>query len=457
MSYHNVKGTKDIYNSEAKAYQYVENLMSAVADIYGYSEMRPPILEHTEVFTRSVGESSDVVRKEMYTFFDKGERSLTLRPEFTAGIMRVITQNKLYATQDLPIKVFYNGPVFRYERPQLGRYRQFNQFGVECLGGTNYLHDVEVIALGYTILSSLGLEGVKIKINSLGDAASRDAYRQALKDYFKDKIDNMCEDCKARFETNPLRILDCKVPEDQEVVKGAPKMFDFLSLESKERFDKVLSALEEMEIPFGVDESLVRGLDYYSETVFEYHLISDKGLDYGAIGGGGHYADLIKEFGGPALEGIGFSFGVERVISLLEDNNLIEKDESSCDLYVIPLNAECQPTAMSLVTYLRCESYRADINLEGGKMPAQIKRALRKGAKYALIIGEDEINNETIIVKDLANNSQESVPFDDLLDYLDAKQGDECGCGCHHEHEHEEGEEHHCCCHHHDDSDKGDK
>ena len=453
MSYQNVKGTKDVFNSEAKAYQYVENLMSAVADIYGYSEMRPPVLEHTEVFTRSVGESSDVVRKEMYTFLDKGERSLTLRPEFTAGIMRAIVQNKLYATQDLPIKVFYNGPVFRYERPQLGRYRQFNQFGVECLGGTNHYHDVEVIALGYTILSSLGLENVKIKINSLGDEASRDAYRQALKDFFKDKVEGMCEDCRARFAINPLRILDCKVPQDQEIIKGAPKMFDYLSLESKQRFDKVLAALEDMEIPFEVDESLVRGLDYYSETVFEYHLVSDKGNDYGAIGAGGHYANLVNEFGGPALEGIGFSFGVERVISVLEDNGLLEKDESTCDLYLIPLNEECKDTALSLATYLRCESYRTDINLEGGKMAAQIKRALRKGAKYALIIGEDEIKSETIIVKDLANNTQESVPFDDLLDYLDNQQGDECGCGCHHDHKDHEG---HCCCHH-DDDDEGDK
>ena len=282
----NVKGTHDIFLDEHNAYEMVESMMKSIAELYGYNGVRPPVLEYSQVFSRGVGESSDIVRKEMYTFPDKGGRDLTLRPEFTAGIMRLVIQNKLYATNELPLKLYYNGPVFRYERPQLGRYRQFNQFGVESIGNNSPINDVEVIVLAYTILCSLGLEGVTLKINTLGDDASRDNYRKALKEYFAAHIENMCEDCKSRYELNPLRILDCKVPEDRPIIDKAPKIGDYLSEQSKLRFEDVKDALDTLQIKYEVDDGLVRGLDYYSETVFEFHYKSKTGANYGAIGHG---------------------------------------------------------------------------------------------------------------------------------------------------------------------------
>ena len=274
MAVNNVKGTRDIIGEEANAFNYIENLLKQICELFAYNEVRPPVLEHTELFVRGVGESSDVVRKEMYTFLDKAERSVTLRPEFTAGIMRLIVQNKLLNTNELPFKAYYVGPVFRYERPQLGRYRQFSQFGVEAVGNNSPEIDVETIALAYTILTSLNLENVSIRINTLGDDESRENYKKALKAYFAQYLDQMCPDCHSRYELNPLRILDCKVPEDQKIVEGAPKMKDFLSENAKNRFNKVLALLDDMSIPYEVDDTLVRGLDYYSETVYEFHMSS---------------------------------------------------------------------------------------------------------------------------------------------------------------------------------------
>ncbi len=448
MEARNVKGTKDIYGSDSQCYQYVENLMKGIAELFNYNEMRPPVLEHSEVFVRGVGEGSDVVRKEMYTFDDKGGRSLTLRPEFTAGIMRLIVQNKLYATSDLPIKAYYLGNVFRYERPQLGRYRQFEQFGVENVGSSSYLSDVDVIALAYTILQTLGLEDIKVKINTLGDEESRNAYKAALKEYFADKVDSMCDDCKERYNLNPLRILDCKVPEDQEIVKGAPKMLDYISIPSKQRFDNVLESLESLQIPFEVDDTLVRGLDYYSETVFEFHYTSNKGTDYGALGAGGHYDKLVAEMGGPDLSGVGFSFGIERIISVMVDDGLLDDVADACEIYVLPMSEETKQVALELAMMLRCEMHRVEVNLEGGKIGNQIKKAVKHHAELAIIIGEDELKNGTVIIKKLNEESQEVVPVDNIVEYIDGYYD------AMHQHHHHEG----CCCegeHEDDDEDCG--
>ena len=349
----NVKGTHDIFGEETNAYERVESMMKSIAELYAYNGVRPPVLEYNSVFVRGVGESSDIVRKEMYTFPDKGDRLLTLRPEFTAGIMRLVVQNKLYATNELPLKLYYVGPVFRYERPQLGRYRQFNQFGVESIGHNSPMNDVEVIVLAYTILCSLGLEGVTIKINTLGDEESRNNYRTALKEYFKNHIDNMCEDCKSRYELNPLRILDCKVPEDRPIIDGAPQIGDYLSDASKARFEQVQDALATLQIPYEIDEGLVRGLDYYSETVFEFHYVSKTGANYGAIGAGGHYGKLMQELGGPELPGVGFSFGIERIVSVLKDDGLLNDVESGLDAYVMPLDKDSSLYAEGIATHLR--------------------------------------------------------------------------------------------------------
>ncbi|MBO4855938.1 MAG: histidine--tRNA ligase [Bacilli bacterium] len=415
----NVKGTHDIIGGEAENYSYVENVMSQIASFFAFKQVRPPVLEHSELFVRGVGESSDVVRKEMYTFDDKGGRSLTLRPEFTAGIMRLIVQNKLLPISELPLKLYYCGPVFRYERPQLGRYRQFNQFGVESVGHASPYADVEVISLAYTILQSLGLQNVTIKINTLGDEASRDAYRAALKDFFKDKVENMCEDCKMRYQINPLRILDCKVPSDQEIVKDAPKMSAYISEASQKRFSQVLESLKAMDIPYEVDDTLVRGLDYYSETVFEFHYVSNKGNDYGAIGAGGHYDKLVHEIGGPDAPGVGFSFGVERLVSVLCDDGLLEQADLPLDAYVMPLGIESQKNALMVANELRVLGYRVDMCYDDVKLSNMFKRAEKKQAKLAIIIGEEEIKNEAVVLKNMETKEQITVSLEDLGNKVD--------------------------------------
>ena len=415
----NVKGTHDIIGGEAENYSYVENVMSQIASFFAFKQVRPPVLEHSELFVRGVGESSDVVRKEMYTFDDKGGRSLTLRPEFTAGIMRLIVQNKLLPISELPLKLYYCGPVFRYERPQLGRYRQFNQFGVESVGHASPYADVEVISLAYTILQSLGLQNVTIKINTLGDETSRDAYRAALKDFFKDKVENMCEDCRMRYQINPLRILDCKVSSDQEIVKDAPKMSAYISEDSQKRFSQVLESLKAMDIPYEVDDTLVRGLDYYSETVFEFHYVSNKGNDYGAIGAGGHYDKLVHEIGGPDAPGVGFSFGVERLVSVLCDDGLLEQADLPLDAYVMPLGIESQKNALMVANELRVLGYRVDMCYDDVKLGNMFKRAEKKQAKLAIIIGEEEIKNESVVLKNMETKEQITVSLEELGNKVD--------------------------------------
>ena len=416
----NVKGTHDIFGEETNAYEKVESLMKSIAEIYAYHGVRPPVLEYNSVFTRSVGESSDIVRKEMYSFLDKGGRELTLRPEFTAGIMRMVVQNKMYATNELPLKLYYLGPVFRYERPQLGRYRQFNQFGVESIGNDSALNDVEVIVLAYTILCSLGLDGVTIRINTLGDEESRNNYRVALKEHFAKYIDKMCEDCKNRYELNPLRILDCKVPDDRQYIENAPKIKDYLSESSKTRFDEVLNTLDTLQIPYEIDEELVRGLDYYSETVFEFHYKSAAGNDYGAVGAGGHYSKLMSELGGPELPGVGFSFGIERVVSVLKDDGLLEDTKNELDAYVMPLDKDSSLYAEAVAVYLRNSGgYKVDVCFDHTKLGNMFKRAANKNAKFAVIIGENEVKDETVVIKDLVKQEQVSVKMEELIEKFD--------------------------------------
>ena len=437
MSVNNVKGTRDIIGEEANAFNYIENLLKQICELFAYNEVKPPVLEHTELFVRGVGESSDVVRKEMYTFLDKADRSVTLRPEFTAGIMRLIVNNKLLNTNELPYKAYYVGPVFRYERPQLGRYRQFTQFGVEAVGNNTPEIDVETMVLAYTILTSLNLDNVSIKINTLGDEESRQNYKNALKEYFAKYLDQMCPDCHSRYELNPLRILDCKVPEDQKIVAGAPKMKDYLSDAAKERFNKVLALLDDLEIPYEVDDTLVRGLDYYSETVYEFHYVSSTGNDYGAIGAGGHYGGLVKEIGGPDVAGVGFSFGIDRLYSVLRDDDLLPDGlDNPIEIYVMPMGDIAKPLAMQTAAALRISGYRVDMCFEEAKLGNMFKRAERKGAKFAVIIGENEVNNQEVIIKNLATTIQNSVPVSELIEKISQEMGDECcggECQCHKE------------------------
>jgi len=432
MTINIVKGTHDVLDEEARGFTYIEMVLKAVSEMYAFNEMRTPIIEHTELFDRSVGASSDIVRKEMYTFLDKGGRSITLRPELTAGIMRSIVSNKLYATKDLPIKTYYIGPAFRYERPQAGRYRQFNQFGVESVGVSSPYHDLEVIMLGYDALKMLGFKNIRLKINSLGDQESRDAYRLALKEYFAKHIETMCEDCKERYEINPLRILDCKVPSDHEIAKNAPKMRDYLTKEAKERFDLICQTLDEYEIPYEIDDTLVRGLDYYSHIIFEFHYQSASGLDLGALGAGGHYDNLLSEVGGPKYAGVGLAFGIERLYALMRDDNFMH-DDFHTDIYVMPIKETSIKEAFALAQMLRANAYRTEICLEDKSFKQMFKRAENTHAQVALILGEDEIKNDEVVLKDLHTQKQVKIPLKNLLDTLDMMFNDDCGGECHHE------------------------
>ena len=416
-----VKGTHDVILEEATKYSYVEEVLTKIANLYNYKEFRTPIIESNELFNRSVGESSDIVRKEMYTFLDKGNRLITLRPEMTASTIRSMVNAKLFANNDYPIKAYYLGPNFRYERPQQGRYRQFNQFGIECCGVNNFYRDVEVIALGYNALKMLGFTNLKLKINSLGDQETRNNYKKALTSYFGEKIEQMCEDCKERYTKNILRILDCKVESDQEIIKDAPTLDKFYSKNAKEHFDNVLKALDEIGIEYEIDHSLVRGLDYYTGVVFEYHYTSKLGKNYGAIGGGGHYANLIKEIGGPDLEGVGLALGIERLVNVMNDDNLFDSLEEGLDIYIMPLGEKAINESNKITNFLRLNGYSCDICLESKNFGQMFKKAQRRNAKYALIIGDNELESKNVVVKDLALEKQETVANDDLLEYLDKK------------------------------------
>ncbi len=458
MEFQPIKGTHDIFGKEMDEYHYVTALFRAVSELYGYREIATPTLEYTEVFSRGAGESSDIVRKEMYTFLDKGNRSLTLRPEFTAGVMRAIVSNKMYVNSDLPIKLFYCGPAFRYERPQLGRYRQFNQFGVEAVGADSPYLDAETILLAVSAFSMLGFEDISLKVNTLGDEDSRKKYRDALKRYFASHIDEMCEDCHARLELNPMRILDCKVEKDRALAEKAPKMKDFISKESDERFYKTLSILSGFGVKYEVDETLVRGLDYYSEIVFEVHGKSKDGKDYGALCGGGHYSGLTKEFGGPEEPGVGFAVGIERICSLMEENGLFSSIESELDVYLMPVGEESFEEAFALSESIRSLGYSVEMPFSNAKLGSYFKKAEKRNARFALIVGEDEFARGVCQLKDLKKKEQREIKLDDLEETLDEAFGEESACHCHHEdgedccsshHEQEEKEDGGCCCHHH--------
>ncbi len=447
MEFQPIKGTHDLFNKEMDEYHYVTSLFRAVVELYGYHEIMTPSLEYTDVFARGAGESSDIVRKEMYTFLDKGNRSVTLRPEFTAGVMRAIVSNKLYASMDTPMKFFYCGPAFRYERPQLGRYRQFNQFGVEAVGYDSPLLDAETIIMAVQAFSMLGFKDISLKINTLGDDNSRKAYRDALKNYFASHIDMMCEDCHARLNLNPMRILDCKVEKDQEIAKNAPKMKDFLSKESEERFYKTISVLNDFGIKYEIDDSLVRGLDYYSEIVFEVHAKSKYGKDYGALCGGGHYTGLTKQFGGPDMVGVGFAVGVERVMALMEECALFDNIESELDVYLMPIGEEMMEEATHLASEIRMLGYSVEMPFAVAKLGNYFKKAEKRNARYALILGEEELKNGVCQLKNLKTKEQKEVKLDDLESTLDEEFGEETctceECNCNQE-------DHECSCHHHE-------
>ena len=334
------KGTKDIYGKEAKKWQYVSKVIDEVMEKYNYNYIRVPVFESSELFHRGVGETTDIVTKETYDFTDRGGRNMTLRPEGTAGVVRSYIENKMYGDNNQPIKLYYNCPMYRYERPQGGRYRELTQFGYELIGSDDPLSDAEVISLAVNIYKILGLKGIKVNVNTLGDQESRDNYRKALIKHFKPHVNELCEDCKERLEKNPLRILDCKVDQDKEVMKTAPKTIDYLNDESKERFEKVKEYLEIMGVEYVVDPSVVRGLDYYNHTVFE---VEAKIEGFGAqnvIGGGGRYNTLVEQIGGPKTPGIGFAAGFDRLMLALEYEKVNIPVQTSVYLFWLYVNED---------------------------------------------------------------------------------------------------------------------
>ena len=408
------RGTQDIMGDDVSLWRQVESIIREQCARYGYQEIRTPIFEHTEVF-KFQNDSSDMVTKEMYTFLDSGERSLTLRPEGTKGVIRAFVEHKLYGNQaELPYKLFYMGPMFRYERPQKGRYRQFHQFGVEAIGAKSPLLDAETIALGYSITKAMGIKKVKILINSLGDDESRSNYRTALREHFRPYLSELCGDCQRRFELNPLRILDCKVDREHPSFKSAPSVQDYLNEPSKKYFSQVLQALDDLEIPYVIDSRLVRGLDYYTNTVFEA-VPEDASGQQAAVFAGGQYDGLVEHYGGGNLPGVGFGMGIERMIDLAVQEQGLTAVGHEADVYVISMG-NVGSYALKATETLRNAGFRVETDYQGRSLKAQFKASDRLRAKVIVIIGEDEYNNGQVVIKDTVSKQQVTVGFDKLLE-----------------------------------------
>ena len=412
------RGTKDILPDTVGEWTYVEQKIRELCDRYGYQEIRTPMFEHTELFHRGIGEGTDVVDKEMYTFTDRGQRSITLRPENTASAVRAYLQNKLYGENSLT-KLFYIGSMFRYDRPQAGRMREFHQFGIEALGEENPAVDAEVIMLAMDFLTSLGLKDLKLSLNSVGCPKCRPIYRKVLQDYFRDKLDTLCDDCKDRFERSPLRILDCKTDADKPFMPAAPKITDCLCDECKDHFHKVQEYLTQAGVEFELDPRLVRGLDYYTKTAFEIKY-APLGAQ-SAIAGGGRYDGLIEEIGGKPTPAVGFASGLERVLLALEKQELLPEMTKTTDAFVVALGESASGPAFKLLTKLRQAGLKANMDYAGRSMKAQMKQANKAKARFALIIGEDEVKESCVMLKDMEKSEQQKVSFDTIIEKLCAE------------------------------------
>lgn len=409
------RGTKDILPDTVGDWNYVEGEIRELCRRFGYSEIRTPIFEHTELFQRGIGEGTDVVDKEMYTFTDRGERSITLRPENTASAVRAYLQNKLYAQSNL-VKLFYIGSMFRYDRPQAGRMREFHQFGVEALGEANPAVDAEVILLAMNLLEGLGLKDLELSINSVGCPKCRSKYRTMLQDFFRDKLEDLCDDCRSRFERSPLRILDCKKDSDKPYMADAPKITDCLCEECAEHFAKLKELLTSAGISFTHDPRLVRGLDYYTKTAFEikYPPLGAQS----AVAGGGRYDGLIEEMGGNPTPAVGFATGLERLLLALESQNLLPEKNRSVDAYVVALGEAAQAEGFKLLNNLRQQGLSAAMDFAGRSMKAQMKQANKLGAKYSVILGEDEIAEGVVMLRSMEDSSQAKVPMNQVAEKI---------------------------------------
>ncbi|AMA72170.1 MULTISPECIES: histidine--tRNA ligase [Aneurinibacillus] len=407
------RGTADVLPGEIELWQYIEDKARDICRRYNYSEIRTPVFEHTELFQRGVGETTDIVEKEMYTFEDRGGRSLTLRPEGTASTVRAYIEHKMYGSPQQPTKLYYIGPMFRYERPQAGRMRQFTQFGVEAIGSNDPAIDAEVIALAMRLYEELGLKKLHVELNSLGDAESRKAHREALIKHFTPHIHEFCSDCQSRLTRNPLRILDCKKDADKEVMKTAPTILDYLNEASKSYFEKVKKHLDDLGIAYVVNPNLVRGLDYYTHTAFE---IMERGIGaVSTICGGGRYNGLVQEIGGNDMPGIGFAMSIERVLLALKTQGVELPIDQGLDCFVIGLGEAAEEKAFLLLNEMRRQGLTADKDYLGRKMKAQMKAADRLQAKVVVIIGEDELSRDIVVLKNMETGDQQEVAFDKVI------------------------------------------
>ena len=413
------KGTYDVFGKKGKDLLYIHDIIQVLMEKYNYEYMRTPMFESSELFHRGVGETTDIVSKETYDFKDRGDRNMTLRPEGTAGIVRSYIENKMYGNPNQPVKAWYYGPMFRYERPQAGRYRELNQFGVEVFGSNDPLMDAEVISIPVNLYKILGLKGIKVNINTLGDIESRLKYREALLEYFKPHLNELCDDCRNRYETNPLRILDCKVDHELDIMKNAPKISDYLNETSINHFNKVKEYLESMEIDYEVNENLVRGLDYYTHTVFEIEAQVEGFGSQNVLCGGGRYDGLVNTLGGPQTPGVGFATGIERLLTALEYENKLPSDNDSVDTYIIPMDEESKKLGIKITNILRMNGFSSEIDGMSRNIKGNFKQADRINAKYVIIIGEEEVKSNILTIKNNNTKEEYKMNLEELIDFLD--------------------------------------
>lgn len=406
------RGTQDLLPGMSEKWRYVENTLRNTAELYGYHELRTPVFEHTELFQRGVGDTTDVVQKEMYTFQDKGGRSVTLRPEGTAGVVRSVLQNGLLGNA-LPLRCCYSIECFRYEKPQAGRLREFHQFGAEVFGPKSPDADAELIAMGVALFDALGIQDLSLHINSIGCPTCRSRYHEALRKFLSERADRLCETCRSRLEKNPMRILDCKSPICQEAIVGAPVMLDYLCDECEEHFSGLRSRLDALGISYVVDPKIVRGLDYYTKTVFEF--VSEHIGAQGTVLGGGRYDGLVQELGGAPTPALGFAMGLERLLMQMEACGCEFPEESGCDIYLVGMGDAGRLKALTLCDQLRSEGFIAECDCMDRSVKAQMKYAGKLGAKYTAVIGDSELEAGECAVKNMRDGSTRSVALDQLV------------------------------------------
>lgn len=414
-----LKGTHDILPEEVYKWDYMEGVIRDVCARYGYKEIRTPIIEATELFQRGIGDTTDVVTKEMYTFTDRGNRSVTLRPENTASAVRAYLEHKMYGDQQVH-KMFYIGSMFRYDRPQAGRYREFHQFGLEVLGASSPLADAEVIAMACEIFHRLGLKDLDLHLNSIGDKNCRPAYRQKLIEFFEGKKDQLCDDCRERLYKNPLRILDCKEEGCKKASIGAPEITDYLCDDCHKKFEAVKHYLDGLGISYTVDPRLVRGLDYYTNTAFEIQY-SPLGAQ-SAVCGGGRYDGLVEEIGGPSTPGIGFAIGLERLLLALEMQNLIPAPKAQKRVYIAALGEDAVAEGFKIQEELRGLGVLTDMDLQGRSLKGQMKQAGKLDSQFTVIIGSNELEKGAAAVKNMADGTQKDIPFAEVADYISKEE-----------------------------------